>query len=84
MSKESYKNKADREVERRWLSVAEASHYLGVHADTVRRLISRGELRGYRIAGVRAVRVDRRDVDKLLRPVPAAELASLLEDSSDD
>lgn len=54
---------------RRWLSQQEAAEYLGVTDRTIRNLISRGELRGYRI-GTRAVRIDARDLDGALRPIP--------------
>ena len=42
---------------REWASIADAATALGVHRDTVRRMIARGELRAARI-GPRLVRVD--------------------------
>jgi excisionase family DNA binding protein len=56
---------------RRLASLATAAEHLGVCTRTVRRLISNGELTGYRI-GPRAIRVDLNEVDELARPIPAA------------
>jgi excisionase family DNA binding protein len=55
---------------RRWLTIAEASEYLGVVPLTIRRQISRGMLRGYRIRGLRAIRIDRHELDALMKPIP--------------
>ena len=55
---------------RRWFTQAEAAEYLGVTDRTIRNFIRRGELRGYRV-GKRAVRLDRSDLDAILRPIPA-------------
>ncbi len=38
---------------------------------TIRRYIAVGTLRGYRV-GTKLVRVDRADVEALIRPIPAA------------
>jgi excisionase family DNA binding protein len=56
---------------RRWLSQAEAATYLGVTDRTVRNYITRGAIRGHRIRGSRLVRIDRAELDKLMRPIPA-------------
>ena len=58
------------ETSRRWLSQAEAAERLGVTDRTIRNLIARGTLRGYKIRGSRMVRLDASDVDALLRPIP--------------
>ncbi len=57
---------------RRWLSQQEAAEYLGVTDRTVRNYISRGTLPGHRVRGARLVRIDRADLDALLRPIPTA------------
>lgn len=58
---------------RRWLSQAQAAEYLGVTDRTIRNYIARGDLRGHRLRGSRLVRIDRYDLDKLLRPIPTAD-----------
>lgn len=40
---------------------------------TVRNLITRGELTGYRVRGVRAIRVDLNEVRALVETIPVAE-----------
>ncbi len=57
---------------RRWLTQAEAADHLGCTDRTIRNLISRGQLRGYRL-GTRAVRVDCAELDALLRPIPTTD-----------
>lgn len=57
---------------RRWLSQAEAGDYLGVTDRTIRNMIRRGQLRGHRVRGGRLIRIDRNDLDDLLRPIPTA------------
>lgn len=49
------------------LSIAAAAEYLDVSKDTVRRLISQGDLKAYRIG--RSIRIHPRDVMKALKPV---------------
>ncbi|WP_028645237.1 helix-turn-helix domain-containing protein [Nocardioides sp. URHA0020] len=61
--------------ESRWLPIADAAIYLDVAEITVRRLISRGELRGYKIRGARLIRIDRHELDALMRPIPTGERA---------
>lgn len=56
---------------RRWLTQAEAAEYLGVTDRTIRNLVSRGVIKGYRL-GSRAVRIDARELDAALRPIPSA------------
>lgn len=59
----------------RWLSQAEVAEYLGITTRTVRRYIAMGLLPANRIKGSRLIRIDRADVDALLRPIPAARPA---------
>lgn len=56
----------------RWLSQTEVAEYLGITTRTVRRYIAIGLLPATRIKGSRLIRIDRADVDALLRPIPAA------------
>ena len=58
---------------RRWLNQAEAADYLGVTDRTIRAYISRGDLPGNRVRGSRLVRIDRADLDAMLRPIPTAK-----------
>ena len=57
-----------------WLSVNGVAEYLGVTHWTVRRMISRGTLKAYRPAGTTAIRIRRRDVERAMKPIPAADL----------
>lgn len=57
---------------RRWLSQQEAAAYLGVTDRTIRAYVARGTIKGHRITGSRLVRIDRDDLDALLRPIPTA------------
>jgi excisionase family DNA binding protein len=52
-------------------SVEAAAERLGCSPRTVRRMISRGEIAGYRL-GKRLLRVDLAEVDSTLRRIPAA------------
>lgn len=54
---------------RRWITQAEAADYLGVTDRTIRNLIARGQLTGYRL-GARAIRLDLAEVDACLKPIP--------------
>lgn len=53
------------------ISIAEAADYLGVSTKTIRRYIAAGRLTGYR-TGPRLLRVDKTELDALLRPIPTA------------
>ncbi len=54
-----------------WVSLEDAAEYMGVHVRTCRRLIADGSISGYRL-GKRAIRVDRNELDAVLRPIPSA------------
>lgn len=58
-------------MRRRYISIAEAADYLQISTSTVRRLISDGELNGYRIGqSGRLIRVDMNEIDaQLMRPI---------------
>jgi excisionase family DNA binding protein len=52
------------------ITIDAAADELGVSRRTVRRLISSGELRAYRIASSASpVRIDRNDLAKILKPI---------------
>jgi excisionase family DNA binding protein len=59
------------------LSISEAADHMGVHPETIRRYISRGDLTGYRL-GPRLVRVDLAEVEAMLRPIPTVATARRL------
>lgn len=53
----------------RYVTQSAAAEYLNVTDRTIRNLIARGSLTGYRL-GARAIRVDRAELDALLTPIP--------------
>ena len=55
----------------RYVTQSAAAEYLNVTDRTIRNLIARGDLTGYRL-GARAIRVDRAELDALLTPIPTA------------
>lgn len=57
-------------AEKRWYPEAEASDYTGLTGRTLRKYVSQGRLRAYRI-GPRQIRYDVADLDALLEPIPA-------------
>lgn len=60
-------------VTRRYITVAEAAEYLQISSRTVRRLITDGELTGYRMGhSGRTIRVDQTEIDEqLMQPMNA-------------
>ena len=58
-----------------YFSKDEAAEFLGVSPKTVSRLIALGELPASRVGSRRAIRIHRRDLEKVMKPVPS--LASL-------
>jgi excisionase family DNA binding protein len=50
-------------------TISAAAERLSVSTKTVRRMIARGELPAYRV-GVKSIRLDSVDVERLLRPIP--------------
>ena len=53
----------------RQLSIPQAAEWMDCHPATVRRLISRGELRAYRYGTSQVIRIDEADLEHLRRPV---------------
>jgi excisionase family DNA binding protein len=51
------------------LTIQQVADELQVHPATVRRMISRGDLRAYRYGASQVIRIDRADLNKLRRPV---------------
>lgn len=58
-------------VAQRYSTVAEAAEYIGSSTKFIRSLTARGDLTGYRI-GSRSIRVDLRELDAAMRPIPTA------------
>ncbi|MDP7735128.1 helix-turn-helix domain-containing protein [Mycobacterium paragordonae] len=60
-------------MKRRYITIAETAEYLQISPRTVRRLITDGELTGYRMGNSRrTIRVDLNEVDEqLMRPLNA-------------
>lgn len=56
------------------LTLKEAADWYGVSERTLRRRISEGKLRAYRV-GPRSIRVTADDVAALAQPIPTAHLA---------
>lgn len=55
----------------KFVTQQEAAQFLGVTDRTIRNLISRGVFTGYKIPGVRAVRVDLHEIADKMRTIPA-------------
>lgn len=55
-----------------WLNQSESAEYLGVTDRTVRNYIARGLLPARRVRGSRLIRIDRADLDAMLRPIPTS------------
>jgi excisionase family DNA binding protein len=49
-----------------------AADYLGVTPRTIRNWISEGRITGFRVPGLRAIRVDLDEIDELMKVMPAA------------
>lgn len=50
----------------RLVSITDAAAYLDVNHKTIRALIARGTLHGYRLPGSKLIRIDLNQVDELL------------------
>ena len=60
-----------------YLTVKTAADYADCSQDTIRRLVNRGELKASRLGKSRIIRIQRRDLDRLFKPVTplAAQVA---------
>lgn|GEM_PF-2648961 len=50
--------------ERNWVSLSEAADYCGLNEKSIRRYISAGKLKAYRIGG-KSIRINKSDLDVL-------------------
>ena len=50
-----------------WLSILEAAEHIDVNHHTIRRMISRGQLKAYRAGKI--IRIKPADLEKALKPV---------------
>ncbi len=58
-------------TQRRLASINAAAEYADVSAKTIRRRISDGTIKGYKL-GSRTIRVDLNELDAIMRPIPTA------------
>jgi excisionase family DNA binding protein len=58
-----------KESVRDYLTPEQAADALGLHAQTVRAYIRSGKLPAMRVAGERAIRIRREDLEKVLEPL---------------
>lgn len=58
-------------MSRTLLTLADASAYVGLDEKTLRRYVSQGRLRAFRV-GPRAIRIDAAELEALIRPIPSA------------
>lgn len=56
-----------------YLTLDQVATMLGKHTRTVRRLVTRGALRGYHIPGSRGLYFKRADIEAALQPVEPSE-----------
>lgn len=56
----------------RYVTLETAAKHVSVTVPGIRKFIAEGRLTGYRL-GKRAIRVDMREVDALLVPIPSAK-----------
>lgn len=54
------------------LTIRETAALLALSTRTIHRYIAEGKLKAYRVAGEKAIRIKRQDVEALLEPVDAA------------
>ena len=55
--------------DRRWISLSEAADYCGLNEKSIRRYISAGKLKAYRV-GSKSIRLDKAEVDALFSLIP--------------
>lgn len=61
-------------MDRTYRSLQDEAERIGVHPRTLRRRIAEGKLTAYRVGHL--IRLDPREVDALLRPIPTAGTAA--------
>lgn len=66
---------SSRGTDREYLSPEEAAEWLGVHVQTIRGYIRTGKLPASRLAGERAIRISKENLERLLEPLPPPEPA---------
>ncbi len=66
------------------LTPEEVAEYLKVHVETVRLWIRSGRLPAFRLGGLRALRIRRNDVDRLLLPVESGDSMPPRQGGDDD
>ena len=62
-------------MSRTLVSIPAAAEHLGVSIPTLRRYISQGHIRAYRM-GKRLIRVDLNEIDASLKPIPTTDSAA--------
>jgi excisionase family DNA binding protein len=60
-------------TQRRLATIQAAANYVSCNPRTIRRMIARGDITGYRY-GKRLIRVSLDEVDDALRPIPTASI----------
>lgn len=55
---------------RRGESIESAAERWDLNQRTIRRMIARGQITGYRVGGNKLLRVDPEEVDAAMRPIP--------------
>jgi excisionase family DNA binding protein len=65
---------AERDEDREFLTVEQAASYLQLSTSSIRSYIRGGELKAFRVAGLRKVLIQRGDLLALLEPARPTEL----------
>ena len=60
---------AEKKSAREYLTPEEAAEALGIHVQTMRGYIRSGRLPAFRVAGERAIRIRREDLERVLEPL---------------
>ena len=59
-------------TEPKWLTIKQAAEAWGLHPNTIRNLITRGQLKAYRL-GARVIRIDETDLNALFTAYQGGE-----------
>lgn len=57
---------------RQYATIETAAEMLACSTDTVRRMISRGEISGFKLPSTRLLRVDLDEINAMMVPIPTA------------